>query len=441
MIVLVLISYIIAVYLAIFKPSYFVVLFGVIGSVYDGYGIGAYMNNIVPIHYRFLYLLLYLALASSLFYAYKKERNRFRNEITIYLTFSIVFSLSIYLYTLNQSSIFDSIFSVVMDSLYKTADFTFVVAVILLLNNSRFNIIKMLYIYVIVQISIAALVIYLPNFGINVLDKIDGYIHNANPNVYTNPYGATLNNFYYVFENKYFFNKFAHFHNSNDTGFFFGTAILLLLNNIIAGKKTILKFVALILLIIMWANSGMRGPVVAIVVSLITYNLISRLTLKKVFIINIIMLLVILPFLFSESFTVFSAYLTDSASIIGRNELYNSSLDFLRENFFVGGGADLLALSAKGIEPHFLPLKIAVMSGFLSGLMVTYIVYIQPAYQIFKFKKYDFFSLGILFMLFFVSVTNNYTNIVLFNFLLASLIANIKRKKEESFNSKLVYIK
>lgn len=433
MLIIVLIIYMISLYLSLFKPSYFLIVFGVLGSVYDGYGIGAYINGIIPVHYILFYTLLYISLISSFIYYIKNHEKKYNSILMLYLLFSITVIMSIIIYSLIDIRGTQSFSALIMDSMYKTADFTFIVAVILLLNHDRFNILKTLKYYVFVQITIAALVIYLPNIGIMILENINGLKHQGTL-VYSSQYGATISNFFKVFSNKYYFNKFAHFHNSNDTGFFFGTALFLTICQVVDGNKIWRNIVISAILFVMWANSGMRAPIVAIIFSIFIYYLVSKFNVEKLFIFLFTSSVIIIPFILSDSFEVFLSFITGSKTTSvspteGRLDYIYKSFDFLKERYFIGFGTDLIRLSSNGITPHLLPLRIATMSGVFAGILSFFIVYLQPLYLIIKKKKFDFFSIGVYFILFFVSVTNNYTNIVLFNFLLAALVCRLYGNK------------
>ncbi|MFI3620602.1 hypothetical protein [Vagococcus fluvialis] len=433
------IIYLLAFYLSIFKPPYFLILFGVIGSTFDAFGIGSYFATFFSAHFTFMYVLFYLSLIKSLSKYFMESSKKYFTIIITFLTFSLIMALSIFLYYLTNPLVSTSVSQIIMNIIYLTTNFSLLGVIILLTNFEKYNIKNLLIVFISIQLTIAILVIYLPNFGINILSVIDG--SNYQPKqVHSSLKGATPFNFIEVLGNKYYFNKFAQFHNSNDTGFYFGIGLFLCIDKFLVSRYSN-KFYYLLpcfFMIIFWSNSGMRAPIVGIIFSLIIKFLFVRLTLKK-----LTTFFLTLPFVFSlffiptiQEIIIFSLGLSQESKIsyTSRASLIDISMDFFKKNYLLGNGGRVNELSIIGVSPHFLPLKLAVMFGVATLIISLVCIYVIPALHIFK-NMDSFYTYGLIIIIWLVSFTDNYTCIVLFNFVLASALYNENiGERNENFN-------
>ena len=98
-----------------------------------------------------------------------------------------------------------------------------------------------------------------------------------------------------------------------------------------------------------------------------------------------------------------------------------NGLNYIAENPLWGSGGTYSGLLEKHIDPHELPLRMSMLFGIAGGILTLLSVYVLPVksfVQKVKSKNVTFFSCAALMIIIAVSLTDNYTNIVLFYFLL-----------------------
>jgi len=274
--------------------------------------------------------------------------------------------------------------------------------------------------------------VYLPTWGVNVLDNIsganyvsDGYVYGKNI--------SNLFNFYEALKNKYTFNGIGQFHNGNDLGFFGGIGMLLCINKLIfeKTKKRIIYLMLMLISFFLWTNSGMRAPLIGILLAIPLYNLMQKNIAKKT--INIIIGLVIFAILITiptvQDFLSYLIVTKESISYTSRSELLANGIEFLKNNWFIGAGGLLGNLTPIGIDPHQLPMRISVLFGIGTGIVSAWLVFICPIIYFLKQKNKNisFYSIALLLIVWLTALTNNYTCIVLFWMIYSAAISDTTR--------------
>lgn len=116
------------------------------------------------------------------------------------------------------------------------------------------------------------IIVYLPEIGIHMFDKFSGANYIADGFVYNNNI-FHIQDMLSALKNKYLFNGLGQFHNGNDMGFY-GVAGAMCAFGIMLrrgfGNKVVALFIFLIS-VLLWGNSGMRGPVIGVAIGLIIY--------------------------------------------------------------------------------------------------------------------------------------------------------------------------
>lgn len=408
--------------LVVANPVGFLVLFGLTASVTDAYGVSMYLSTGV-VYFRFvMQILLIVTLVISIIKNRIQPVDRVKE---IVICFLLCFWMTLTLFQrsfLEEMFLFGSICSIIeqLSPIY---------LMILLLNCKRISIKKFIKIYIVLQVAFAFLIIYLPLMGFHGLDvfKSINYLPDANKLYDTGV--AQISNFLELFTNKYAFNQLAHFHNSNDTGFF-GAAGILLGGYSAYYERNVRKRIAWIALVVcsvaLWFNSGMKGPIFGLIAGIMLMWYVKRNTTMKTIVKFGIAIVVVL--LVVEGDTIWQILMetlfnlnTFSQSFQSRAINRINGLNYITENPLWGSGGTYSGLLEKHIDPHELPLRMSMLFGIAGGILTLLGVYALPVksfIQKIKSKNVTFFACATLMMIIAVSLTNNYTNIVLFYFLL-----------------------
>lgn len=411
--VLIVLVWLLALYLAIRKPWLFILIYGLIGCRYDAFGIGSFISLYQSSHFLVFEILLIL---SAIISVLKYNRRKYKTIITASVIFCVGILFSTILY--GYFGIFNlSFIQIILQCMYNLVNYGPVVLIVLLANIDKYNIKKLLFRYVFIQIIIALLVVYLPTWGIDVLNVIsganyipEGYVYGKNV--------SNLSNFFEIFKNKYAFNGIGQFHNGNDLGFFSGVGIALYLNNLIynKNKKRLIDLLLILLFFLLWTNSGMRAPLMGIVLAVLLYVMMQKNIAKKT--INIIIgfyvlgLLLMVPTV--QDIVSYFILNKENISYISRIELLSNGIEFLKVNWVIGVGGLLGYLTPLGIDPHVLPIRISVLFGIGTGIVSFWLVFVCPLKYYYKNKHISFYSIALLLIVWLVALTNNYTCIVLF---------------------------
>lgn len=409
--------------LAISNPAVFVLYYGLTASSTDAYGIASFLSTGFG-QYRFVMQILLIAALCVSVYNNRFMEKRMFVTVTAYFAICIWIAVVIFQKSFSTEMFYIGTLNVWLEQMSP------IYLIILMLNRKRADIKRLFELYVVIHVVLAFSVIYLPLIGINVLNiiKSSNYLNDT-----TSLYDAdvaNLSNFMQLFSNKYAFNQLAYFHNSNDTGFFGGVGLVVGFSNFMRSSNRKNKFLwgcMTLGAVSLWFNSGMKGPIVGIVAGLILYWYAERQNTLTSFLKVLFLLLLILMAFYGSDFvnalleSMFSRTTTLGNSILSRIQKREAGYRFILENPIWGSGASFEGLLSRKIDPHELPLRFAVLFGIPAGLMSLLLYYIVPVASFVKKVKTRTVTRYqcVLFMICMaVSLTNNYTDIVLFFFIL-----------------------
>lgn len=420
-------------YLAVQNPILFTFYWGIFGSSYDACGIMSWLESGFGYYRICMNAILLLCCVGSTVRYYKHPQNKMSRS---YMTLAQLFMLGI---MISQMFIF------VMEGIgfinfsYGFIEYGPTLLIIWLANYERQGnpdgTRMKLFAYVIIQIVIAWTIMGTKSKGLSTLDAIcgsnyisDGYAYNNN--ILRNIVGLPL-----MLVNKYLYNGLGQFHNGNDMGFYGAVGILVGVILIKEKKKIWQKIAGGILIyfsILMWGNSGMRGPIVGVVCGLIFSFILYRRPSKWVT--GVLALMIVAAFLISETGLDLINYLIPESSNISYNEreiLRENGFHYLQSNWLLGAGGALGNLTVNRIDPHELPLRISCLFGIFTGAISAILIYIRPIMDLIRNRYSDLFVVTSYTIVFFVSITNNYTCIALFYFLFSEAVCRMCYKPDQ----------
>ena len=171
----------------------------------------------------------------------------------------------------------------------------------------------------------------------------------------------------------------------------------------------------------------MKGPIVGIAAGLVLFWYINKKdTLSFFFKIWILLFLILMALYGSDLINVifentFSRTSTLGNSILTRVQKREAGYKFILENPIWGSGASFDGLLSRKIDPHELPLRFAVLFGIPAGFMSLVLYYLVPISSFVNKVKNSLVGKHqcvLLMICIAVSLTNNYTDVVLFFFTL-----------------------
>lgn len=409
----------IGIYIAIKNPFYFTFYFGILGCRYDSCGITYFFSQYFGLYTTLFEYLLVLAVIMALFRLYKnkdKINNLSIQFISVFALFIFTIILSTLVTSLKQGNFNIDVI------IYSLVNYGPLIMIIWVCYNDRYNFYNTLKLYLIIQILIAFFIVYLPVYGVDVLNSLSGSNYVSDGFVYNNNI-AKLSNFMEIFGNKYIFNGLGQFHNGNDMGFY-GCVGCVVFGFQIYKKKNILMYSVMFMMsCFLWFNSGMRGPVIGTAMALLVYLIISRLTYHKfIYILLATAMLILMLFIFPDQIMSYFIPSTNNVSFISRNYLRLNTISYIASHPYFGAGGLLSNLTVLGIDAHELPLRITSLFGVMSGIVATIGIYVLPVYHILHNKSYNLIAVIFIFICFLVSLTNNYTCIMLFWMLMSTSI-------------------
>lgn len=389
-----------------YDPVAFLVYYGIFASSTDGYGVRNYLIGSFKPYAAMMSSLLIVALVWSLY------RNKFLERKLVSIT-GISFLLCLWIIVATCSGVDNRSPLACLSWLEQMSP---IYLIILILNKDRSNIRKWFEIYIAVQTILALGVIYLPEYGINLLQNISS-IHYVNDiNREFNNQVATIGSALKIFSNKYIFNQLAQFHNANDTGFFGAVSAYVFLYKYLVKDRKICWLLISAAGGVLWFNSGMKGPILGIAAGVIVSLYLrqtQRVKIASAFL-GIAVFISAGPFLDTIFEGGFATWI--QSSLVSRALRRQNGLLFIKEHLLFGSGASYNGLLEGYIDPHELPLRMAVLFGVPALIISVILFYIIPIYQIVFGEKRSSFSWVLYFIVVFVSITNNYTNIVLYFF-------------------------
>lgn len=400
--------------LSVNHPYEFLIVWGLTASGYDANGVAKTFDSYFGVYSLLMHSILVLSLFISIWRYRKQEEQKYVNYYRVGIALIV---WMVFCFLVNSITEGVAIFNI----FYVISDYSPIIMLIWMMNHQYymskgkkpFNYILF---YVTTQVIFAFMIVYLPEVGIHVLDRFsganfiaDGYVYNQNL--------FYLQDIMTALTSKYNFNGLGQFHNGNDMGFYGGAGIII--SACFFSRKGILMKMSGIVLaclsVLLWGNSGMRGPIVGIAIGVIVFVLFSKTRSKYAMILGIVPIIVLI--LYSEiGSDILSYFIPEIGDIsyVSRNLLRMNGLAYIRENPVVGAGGLLGFLTAKGIDPHELPLRMTCLFGIPGGLLMGYLLYVRPIIDFLKSHSRTAFVAVAYAVIVLVSLTDNYTDICLF---------------------------
>lgn len=414
-------------FIAVKNPILFTLYWGMFGSSYDACGIMSLLDSGFR-YYRLCMnvILLVCCVASTISYCQRLQKK----VAAKYMVTAWIFMIGI---ALSQTVVFISESIPIVSFSYGFVEYGPPILIIWLANyekiSQKMNIRNYIIGFVIVQVSLACLIVFTNNSGLHFFDSIcgsnyitDGYIYNKN--ILDSIVGLPL-----MFVNKYLYNGLGQFHNGNDMGFYGVAGLNAGLFLIKEGKKLWYKAIGIILIyfsLLMWGNSGMRGPMVGIICGVVLSFVLYKKPSK--WIVGLLACVCVVSFLLSETGLELMNYLVPDSSNISfteRETLRENGFRYILANWMFGAGGLIGNLTSQRIDPHELPLRISCLFGIGMGLVSVLLIYVMPIIDFLRKRKNDAFTIISYAVVFFVSITDNYTCIALFYLLFSETVCTM----------------
>lgn len=106
--------------LALTRPYYYIVLYCLLGSSYDSFGIVNYFNGIIKYYSFFMQTILLIALLRALIHFYYRKKIKVEKQLIIYL---VLFNIGILLSTVLYGIVEAGKYNIVLQSIYNLASF------------------------------------------------------------------------------------------------------------------------------------------------------------------------------------------------------------------------------------------------------------------------------------------------------------------------------
>lgn len=393
---------VLAVYYMIANPIKFLFLYGMTAAYNEARGIEGFLSTgVIPYNYIMQFLLFIVFLKCLL----QKQKVK-KNALTIWMC-SVIYI------------VFVSISCIIGGHLLSVPIYLAqncpIYILILYFYKDKIDVMDFVVKLVTFHIIMAFLVLYLPIFGINILESIQGYKYIDS--IYKMGAPATLGNFYQVFFNKYQFNLAAQFHNPNDTAFF-GVIGVVLYYSLFKKTRKIKWFVLIIISAILWVNGGSRSALIGWILGIVATVVMSRNDSKKsLMVLSGIILVTVVFSIDSVQSHIISLlnskdYGSIYTSVIGRTGLRRETLKLIAQFPIFGTGGEMSDIYINNIVitqyAHELPLRQAALFGIPTGIVSFLIVNVIPLVSIIKKKNYDYISLGFYFILLCTTLTNGF---------------------------------
>ena len=223
--------------------------------------------------------------------------------------------------------------------------------------------------------------------------------------------------------NKYLYFVDSCFHNANILGFYAGSFSFIFLLDYLNGKRKLLSVILFVVGMVLWIDAGTKAPVLAILVVIFASYYKS---LKK----NILWAILIIILFPVSIYAIYYAYnhiFIDSINISleSRQTMIVEEFNFLLNHFFLGQ-----TLKENIISPHQLFLLYGTSYGIIVMLLSLWLMYIRPLID--TINHYSIPVLGIYLLLFFMSITDNFTAISLYMLLFAYLLHECINNKKSN---------
>lgn len=368
-----------ALLLALWSPSLYLPLYGVMAADRDGYAVLQLISLVYP-EYKLItrgaFLVGYLV-ATIYYYS---QSNRFPRPMRVVMNVVQILALYILVVTLAKGEGFEKAFSFLVYS-------GLPVYVIWTAQASRGWHVRRFYLFMVVQMSLAIAILLIPEIG---------FLNGAN---YKQMEGVSVAESHDVNVGDTFdkdkVGGFGQFHNPNALGFYAATSVALgLLASRLLGGGVLPRVVGIYLVflgVLGWLNSLTRGPVLMLLIGVI---------LAKIFVaqksakasshgrMSNAGLLAALGLLMLAGGTGLLSYLTPDSSnisVTGRIEGYLAGFDAVLAHPVLGITTDWVWVDLA--YPHLLPLSFSAEYGLIGGGLIFLVVFVGGGLTIMKAMK------------------------------------------------------
>lgn len=426
--------------LAIFKPYYFVVIYGLIGTDMGSRGITGFIETIYP-NYTLIMRVLFVisTIIATVNYYKSKHSNQEKKWINLCWLYiiSMIIMLSLFSFELTALSYISRVTLTI-------STFGPGVFIIWMSYANKFNHKKLFLVYSISQCLIAFLIIYGSYIGFSWFQIFNAGLYNSGY-YYLDEHNEMIalpTNFYLTFmgKNSYFM-RCGQFHNANGLGFASGVLIFLLSYLFYTTHKKIVKplyLLGALFAFLLWCNTGTRGPIVGILVAVFIFTVMNKQKRNGFIPIMFVMIVIAFIMLLSGESNIFSYFLGGGTneSFASREKLNSNTFEHIEEFFLFGTGGDLDTMFNRGIDPHELPLRILCLYGIVPAILVTILTIVKPIKNVIKYRNnISLYSITLFCIVLFVCLTNNFSEGVLFWLALCESLLDLHTNK----NTEKVY--
>lgn len=413
----------VGVYLAIFKPPWFALWFGLTACNTDAYGILFYLAGGIHRYERYMDLILLACAVISVihFFAAKNYSRPALVLMAAALAYTVTSVSGCFFYTFQHglTGLLDAIIP------YRLATDGNLILLICVAYCREYDIKKIFLVFAGLQIALAAAVLYLPLFGVNRLAPIVRDFTRLDPSRV-----AVFSNFYKTLISKKTFSRSAQFINANLTGFYGGAGAFIFGEALFERKRSALSriscFIMLVLSAFAWFNSGMRGVILGILAGCVLMTFFKKdISRGLANLLTAAAAAALSAALFSRPAGLTAGYFINAIegrSWQSRIDLARDCLGYLSDNWMFGDCYHSL-YDVFGIRPHWLPLHITTIYGFFAGLTNTVLVFVFPVWYCIKRKRIPLFTPVMFLICWGSAVSNNYTALALFWFAFAAAFA------------------
>ena len=406
--------------LFIFKNQrYLLLIFSFTASTSDSLVITELLTHQFSLFPRVMEMLLFVAAFIGIW----QNRKRLEKLQKRYIQLSIICIICIAVISMVKYGMELNMLDIVARIINFSVQYGPVIFVLLLSTLHTFDFKRYLYLFLGSHILLTILVMYGPYINFYYLEFFKyAYWHlndfSSVPNI-SDPVlirGDVLK----TLGNKYLYFVDSCFHNANILGFYAGSFAFIFLLDYLNAKRKLLSVILFIIGIILWIDAGTKAPMIAIlVVIFISYYK----SLKK----NILLAILIIVLFPISIYMVYYAYNnifvnSINISLESRQELIVEEFDFLLKHFFLGQ-----TLKENITSPHQLFLLYGTSYGIIVMLLSFWLMYIRPLID--TINHYSISILGIYLLLFFMSITDNFTAISLYMLLFTYLIYECMNNK------------
>lgn len=419
-----------AMYFAIKKPVNLVILY-TLTAAKDAYGILNLIESRFSPFSFFMQMILFFAAVRLLYLHFTKKQGDIPADHTNLQIIAFLLMVAIVLIALLIRG-FDEEFFFAGNFFYSAVAYTPLIFIILLLSADSKELFKALKFIAATQTIIALLVIYFSenNAFLQSISSVNFLSTSKLESV--NIGKASFGNLFRVIFDKYSLNQYAHFHNSNVTGFFGATTLFSFIYDAVTQKNLskrlfsgLLAFCGLLL----WANSGMRGPMIGILLGFMVYYCFFTKKSWQRIIVGFFSVVIFLAFLTTEQEQMFAMTGID-VSVATRALRRENAWSFILENPLLGSLGLPAPLTMSNADVHELPLYLAALYGMFAGILYLFIPYIFTSIRMIKHKnEMTFLNWGSFMIVICVSLTNSFTAPTLFWLLLATAVTYDMKEK------------